>query len=630
MNAAVLLLLQQQSPDSEYAGHASSKIAGTTSIGGAIFRYLFTTVPQWVQIGGIAIGVPLACIVAWQLWRHRRSLWAWWLARTSIVKIALASTIIMLAAVGLGSGLYGYNYVMHENDFCQSCHVMDVAWNKFQVSAHKDIQCHACHRQPMYVSSKELFWWVLERRMTVPPHDKVPSAVCSECHMRVGTDSARTLVTLTAGHAVHLKSDSTALKNVQCVNCHGRDFHVFTPNNASCAQSGCHANTKVNLGAMSNRGFPHCTACHDFRTLVKPGTNVTEAKLALVPNATNCLKCHAMTDQIKRFDLAADPHKGNCGSCHDAHKQKEPREAFKTCANAGCHANADTLTAFHRGLGNHALGDCGACHVAHSWKVKGGNCLECHKTINLDRPKATRASVLPRTELRHRVAARSAGSPRRGHATARLAANRLPRIAPPARDTARFLHSRHASVGCTQCHSTSSSHGGLTFARPAGCNGCHHGAQQRVDCAKCHDVASLSARAMPMRFAISARRDPVTRPVQFAHARHASLGCTKCHTNGASRPVTTTCASCHTNHHSATADCATCHTTARDGHDRASHAGCASCHTDATVAALPASRVVCLTCHQPQRTHYPAADCATCHALADHGMMRARSAGTAR
>jgi Class III cytochrome C family len=158
---------------------------------------------------------------------------------------------------------------------------------------------------------------------------------------------------------------------------------------------------------------------------------------------------------------------------------------------------------------------------------------------------------------------------------------------------------------------------------------CHHSAQQRVTCTGCHSVGSLSERAMPMIFAISARRNPVTRSVGFTHERHGTLGCARCHATPGNRAVTATCASCHTSHHTPTADCARCHTTARVGHDRDSHAGCAGCHSDATVAALPSSRTVCLTCHQEQRTHYPLGDCATCHALADHGMMRAgRVVGT--
>lgn len=677
----ILLLLQQQGPDAHYAGGASSQTAGTTKLAGQFFRFLFSTVPQWVQIGGILIGVPVACIVAWQAWKHRRRLWAWWVARSRLVQVSLASAVFLVAAGGLGSGLYGYNYVMHENDFCQSCHIMDVPWNRFQTTAHKKLECHACHRQPMYVSSVELFWWVTERRMTVPPHDKVPTAVCSECHMRQGTDSARTLVTLTAGHAVHLKSDSSALKHVECVTCHGRDFHVFIPTNATCAQSGCHTQTKVNLGGMSGRGFIHCTLCHDYTTRVDTGTTVAQAKVKLSPQAITCTKCHEMSEKMRKYDLAADPHKGNCGACHDAHKQTEPKEAYKTCATSQCHGSADTLTAFHRGLGAHALDQCGACHQPHSWKVKGTNCLACHKTINQDRPMPRRVSSLIKPAAHRRSARRS----RSVQPVVRFAS-----FVRPTRTTdSTFRHSRHTSVGCTECHGTSNTHGGLKFTAPAGCLACHHsperrtrcsachsaaslgalapsaahstfqharhssvacadchgptgssgglkfasnntgcvachhGAQQRAQCTTCHATGALDQRALPVTFAISARRDPVTRPLVFAHARHTALACARCHANDTKRTPTATCTSCHADHHTAASDCASCHTTARAGHDRTAHEGCAHCHTDARVAALQASRPVCLACHQEQRNHYPTGDCATCHALAGRDPARA-------
>ena len=626
-----LLLLLQQSPDAHYAGGASSTTAGTTAIGGSLFRFLFSTVPQWVQIGGILIGVPVAVIVAWQAWKHRRAIWAWWVARSRRVKFAIAGSGLVLSMAFLGSALYGYNYVMHENDFCQSCHIMDGAWNRFQVSAHKDLQCHGCHRQAWYVSTKELFWWVYERRMTVPAHDKVPTAVCSECHMRKGTDSARTLVTLTAGHALHLQSDSTALKDVQCTSCHGRDFHQFTPNNFSCAQSGCHMGLTVSLGDMSKQGFLHCTSCHNFKERVPAGTTPQQARAALIPGVLDCSSCHQMTDQMRRYDLAADPHEGNCGMCHNVHKQAEPKEAFKTCATAQCHASADTLTAFHRGLGPHALDDCGACHQAHSWKVKGSSCIACHPGINQDRPKARPA---PNPE-RPAAAPRRSSARRTAESPLHLAAWRAPRVRAPrhppgaARDTI-FLHSRHQKVACTECHSTARTHAALKFERPRGCMECHHSARQKAACTACHEAGSLPARERPVSFAISARRDPVTRSLPFAHSRHAKLECAKCHGNGVERPVTATCASCHESHHVATSDCASCHTTARTGHDRLSHAGCAGCHTDAVVAALPVSRAVCLTCHQPQRTHHPNRDCAPCHALAEHGMMRAKATASDR
>jgi hypothetical protein len=610
-----LVYLLQQGPDAHYAGGASSATAGTTALAGHLFRFLLTTVPQWVQLGGIFVGGPIALFLAWQAWKHRRALWAWWLARPGYVKAAMISTAFVAAVAAGGSGLWSYNYVMHENDFCQSCHIMDVPWNRFQVSAHKTLQCHACHRQPLYVSSVELFYWVTERKMTVPPHDKVPTAVCSECHMRQGTDSARTLVTLTAGHAVHLKSDSSALRNVQCVTCHGRDFHVFTPNKAACAQSGCHMNVKVNLGAMSSQGFQHCTTCHDFRSRVAANVTVAQAKLSLGPKALDCASCHTMTEKMLKFDLDADPHKGNCGECHDAHKQQEPRDAYKSCATAQCHASADTLTAFHRGLGNHKLDQCGACHQAHSWKVKGTACLSCHKTINDDHPPVRRVSSAVKPAAFRRSGPRRPAAP----AIARLASFApAPRPAPQALPhDSTFLHSRHKSITCTDCHGTGTTHGGLKFTPPEGCQACHHGATQRTTCVTCHTTTPAAPYPEAVTFVISARPNPVTRTIDFAHARHGAFECVRCHSNDVKRSVPATCTTCHAEHHGTTADCATCHPTARTGHDRTVHEGCAGsgCHTDPRMAALPASRALCIVCHQEQRNHYPSGDCAACHAL---------------
>ena len=115
-----------------------------------LFRFLFTNVPQWVQIAGIAIGVPVALIVGWQLWIRRGPIWNWFTAKSRGFKIATFGLMGLSGLAAAAVGAVGYNYMMHDNDFCQSCHVMDTAWNRFQASAHRKLTCHECHRQPMY------------------------------------------------------------------------------------------------------------------------------------------------------------------------------------------------------------------------------------------------------------------------------------------------------------------------------------------------------------------------------------------------------------------------------------------------------------------------------------------------
>jgi hypothetical protein len=661
--SASLSFLLQQSPEAHYQGGAASGLTAgaTTDPVATLFRFLLSSVPQSVQIAGIFIGGPVALIVAWQVWKHRRNLWAWFLGRSRAYKLVIAGSGGFVALIVGFVGLYNYNYVMHKNDFCQSCHIMDTAWNRFQVTAHKDLQCHACHRQPLWVSSKELFWWVFERRMAIPAHDKVPTAICSECHLRAGTDSARTNVLLTAGHVVHMKSDTSALKDVQCVSCHGRDFHMFRPNNATCAQGGCHAGTKVKLGAMSQSTFLHCTTCHQFRTRVPEAEPVVAAKRAIAPRALGCSACHEMAEQVLKWDLAADPHNGSCGSCHDPHKQDAPRDAYKSCTNAGCHASADTLTAFHKGLGTHALDNCGACHQAHSWKVRGTDCLACHKTIfnksvplrrggtagkgsgtiEHDAPDADgaagadpAASRIPRRPVermrsfRASVGRRALSGGGRRAGVVRLASwqGAVAGQPPALPGDSLFRHARHRNLACTTCHATTTTHGALKISVPGGCLECHHAPAQTVTCVSCHPAGSVAAKTKSVAFAVSARATgPVTRPLSFEHTRHASLECAKCHGSGDRKAVTTTCTSCHADHHSAARDCASCHPTARTGHDRTIHDDCATCHSPTRFTAPAASRTLCVACHPAQRDHYPARECASCHVLPAHAGGRGTS-----
>lgn len=189
-----------------------------------------------------------------------------------------------------------------------------------------------------------------------------------------------------------------------------------------------------------------------------------------------------------------------------------------------------------------------------------------------------------------------------------------------------FDHARHKSVACLDCHSTSSANRGLKIMVPGGCLGCHHGPKQGATCVACHGSGPPAPLAVPVSFRMSVRRETVTRPVSFTHARHGAVECARCHANDVNRAAEPArCNDCHADHHAPARDCASCHPAARAGHDRAVHEGCGGCHTDARVAALASSRSLCLVCHQEQRAHNPKGDCATCHAVALHPGAKAGS-----
>ena len=177
-------------------------------------------------------------------------------------------------------------------------------------------------------------------------------------------------------------------------------------------------------------------------------------------------------------------------------------------------------------------------------------------------------------------------------------------------------HSAHAVVACLQCHGDAGAKTASATVRPAECQACHHRADPPRDCARCHARNELAA-PIDVTVSITAAARAHERALAFAHERHRTLECTRCHEPPRVTPVPG-CATCHDNHHRPDADCATCHTQpATSHHDLATHRTCAGsgCHTDATVLALPLSRPLCLVCHQDRRDHEPGRECAQCHLI---------------
>lgn len=637
-----------------------------------VFRFLFSGVPQWIQIAGVIVGALAAVVVGAMAWQLRAEIIAWLRSRSAGVKLALGASVgTTLLAAGLGGG-WTYHYMMHENDFCSSCHVMSSAFGRFQKSEHSKLQCHSCHQQSIFASTKELYFWVIDRPEKIRAHAKVPNRICADCHITQKRDSVWQYISLTAGHQAHMKSDSSSLKDVMCVSCHAREVHRFAPTDASCKQSGCHDKLKVSLGKMADQTSLHCATCHEFSRPLTDTVSVDSAKVGLVPLKPQCFACHEMREKLEKAGLDKDPHKAKCGLCHNAHKQTKAEGAIKSCATSQCHANADTLTTFHRGLGEHAIDDCAQCHKAHTWKVQGKECLSCHPTIFQDKPSKRgllrKAAALPDTPSRVRAGARRLSGPSsdeaprgdgwrdgwgdaageaRGDAagdgwTDPLGGEREPLgvrgvvyqqhgaaqgAAPPAQalaprtDTAQgtgsdsvFLHSRHKSLPCTTCHNIEKGHATLTVRDKGACQSCHHSRERAGECTKCHASRELSvSRPARVTIHVSVRKIDSTRTLSFEHARHQKQACATCHADGVAKTVVKQCASCHRDHHNVDRNCIACHPSPRVAHERVTHDGCARCHKDASAAAFPPTRTICLTCHRDQLTHFSQKDCVQCH-----------------
>ena len=364
---------------------------------GQAFQFAFN-LPSWVQWGGAIVGAIVGLVILVWIYGRRDTIFAWLGQQSTAYKAGLAG---VAAVMLLGAGGVGYatnHYMQHDNDFCVGCHVMGDAWGAFQRSEHRKLECHSCHRQSIFVSMNQLVSWVAEKPQDIPKHAKVPTNVCKECHAQNVSDSSWKRIVATAGHRLHMNSDSSALKGVACVTCHGQEVHRFKPVDKTCGQTDCHAtkDTKIVLGKMAGQTSQHCTGCHTFTRVVPENISMDSTRKFLVANGSpeSCFGCHEMQNKLKGFQAKDDRgHAGVCGTCHNPHKQTEPKQAFESCATAGCHADMSKTNKMHAGLPAHAAATCGECHKAHEWKAIGRECIDCHKGIFDAKP--ARKAVAP-------------------------------------------------------------------------------------------------------------------------------------------------------------------------------------------------------------------------------------------
>ena len=345
------------------------------------FRFFFQ-VPQWIQIAGAVVGVGVTVLLLRRAWQGRKEIWAWVMGRPPAWRRVSAAVLLLGLAGVAAAGAWTWDYTQHSNAFCSGCHVMESAYGRFQDSEHGALECHDCHQQPLIASARQLVMWVAERPEEIGAHAPVDDEICVACHVTEDPDSTWTQIAGTAGHRVHLESDSTDLVDVACVTCHGLEVHRFVPGAQTCGGAGCHTEdaTQIVLGGMAGSETTfHCVACHDFNADAGLAAPVTEAHEALSPRADQCAACHLNEGVQESFDLEADPHEGRCGFCHNPHEQTLPELAQETCATADCHLDFDELTPFH-GLDQVHAADCGSCHETHTWTAPT-DCRACHTDL---------------------------------------------------------------------------------------------------------------------------------------------------------------------------------------------------------------------------------------------------------
>lgn len=617
----------------------------------AVVRFFFN-VPQWIQIGGFLLAVLVGLwIVVWA-WRHRAEIVQWIKTRERGVQFGMAGGLFAFVVLAGGFGAVSWNYMQHDNGFCTGCHVMSRPFGMFQARAgkHDSLECHNCHQQSIYASARQLVLWVAERPEKIGKHAKVPTKICAGCHIDNPQQKEKwQRIATTAGHRVHLESDSTALKDVQCVTCHGQEVHKFVPVSKTCQQEGCHEKVEIKLGKMAQQTSLHCVTCHQFTAEVPRLATRDSAAGTLVPTNKECLSCHEMKKVIESFDPAKDPHKGTCGMCHNPHKQATAKEAAQSCTTAGCHDNWRNRP-FHVGVAHRKVGEqCLTCHDQHAAKVDPSDCQGCHERVRAKGGATVAgrrlAPPLPFDTTKAKRTASAPTAPAGGPVTGFLGwgwPTPPPRAVPkPERAAAAaaraaadsFPHPRHQKLACLTCHTSNIRHGRLTFEKPRGCLICHHQTPKQADCAVCHQPNELAKTISATVTVTVPKKAPRPRTAAFQHPAHKSVTCVTCHTTAitlAPDSIVRTCQSCHEDHHKGGAACGTCHTGAdlKPSHARPAltHERCDACHTEKTVGLLIPGRPLCLTCHPKQADHYPSKECTVCHFQASPAAYRAHLA----
>jgi nitrate/TMAO reductase-like tetraheme cytochrome c subunit len=338
--------------------------------------------PLWMWVMAILAGVTTAVVMVRFLWPRRHAMWSWLVTRDRGIKLAIGGAAALILGIVTWGGVTSWNYMQHKNAFCIGCHIMEGPWNKFSLDAgkHSKLECHNCHQQSLYASTRQLVLWVANRPEKIPPHAPIPNGRCEACHAK-NQSEMWTRIKQTAGHRTHLESDSTALKGVQCITCHGAGVHEFIPAKATCGKSGCHEKLEIRLGKMAEQTTLHCNQCHKFTLDVPLLATRDSAAGTLRPGNKQCLGCHEMQKLRADFDPAKDPHGGVCGTCHNPHTQASPQAAGKTCTDSKCHGDWRNIP-FHVGTAHRRAGErCLTCHNPHASRLDPSDCVACHTRI---------------------------------------------------------------------------------------------------------------------------------------------------------------------------------------------------------------------------------------------------------
>ena len=208
--------------------------------------------------------------------------------------------IVLLTVLVLASGAalawQTFSFSQRTPALCKSCHLMQTAYDTWSHSAHKDIECHTCHRASIAEQNRYLISTLIRRPKEVPArHGRVivPRSICLQCHW--DGDPKIPKVNASAGHSLHAFT-----QNIECTKCHAQEVHKFLPDSKVCAQ--CHAET-VKAKGMENHD---CQLCHHWKA--EPGPDARSGHVpGLPPGGEARAVPRVGADGVRVLDLPPAP-----------------------------------------------------------------------------------------------------------------------------------------------------------------------------------------------------------------------------------------------------------------------------------------------------------------------------------
>jgi hypothetical protein len=557
------------------------------------------------------------------------------------IVLALATLLVVVAAVG---GYKVHRRTQADPTFCSAaCHHNRDLAGDWHTKGHDAVDCQKCHAYGERLGAK-LWWQSLTGGQDKPaPHGKPAAQTCVSCHEKNPVEWR--LVAATQGHREH-----RALKDTDCLSCHGKAMHTTQASEKDCLA--CHKDQRLH---KSTPQAETCISCHAF---------AVSKKNAQKPTTLACEQCHAdqknlaastsaATRPMRTVDRHALHGEIDCKLCHNPHGRKpkvQPGQPvcarchqFETLEIGGvavpkgpaghrdcekCHQPhaplkkaLDTCITCHEskvapkqpGPPPSALKhqSCASCHLPHSWTPQKNACMQCHEE------KA--AIVLAKSPEPHKACEKCHdvhGPAPTGAVCVTCHAPKKPHVAkaPARHKDCTACHNPHSPLpndtrgACATCHVSQLAQvvkDGPAGHNKEGCYGCHKPHENPLPgadlCAKCHaDKAKAVAAAGP--------------------TKHQACGsCHQSHKFKIAEPKEA-CGKCHQSVLQAggshNGDCKKCHSL--HGEPGVQVSACMQCHQTIQAAFKPPPKneqhAKCKSCHEPHRTAKTApAKCASCH-----------------